>query len=210
MMRKLIAVAALSMASTSMAQQVIEWNYNGQASALGSGCQRSPGQSGDTEFISAGNEVSVVFSRLGVELTGSGDTSKVQKKTCRVILPTKVRSGSYLASLEQTLTYGYERTNGTEGKVQVTSTFYDQTASTIERNIPTAGFNVYSAPSIQARGVSYWRVNPQWCARRDYLGNFKANLTVNGYRSSVSNDIVIQIDGHDIRFDALGRPALCP
>jgi len=59
-----VCVAGLFLASSAWAAQVIEWNYNGQARALGSGCMKKPGRSGDTDFISAGNEMSVIFSRL--------------------------------------------------------------------------------------------------------------------------------------------------
>lgn len=185
--------------------QVIQWNYNNGASALGSGCS-----AGDTQFIASGNEISVVFSKLGVELTGSAGGVKAAKKTCRIIIPTKVRSGFYLGTLSQTLTYGYERNAGTEGTVSVASEFYNQAAGSMERKIPTPGLDEWSVSFAQANASSNWRVLPGWCQRTDYVGNFKANLSVNGYRSAVNRDIVIQIDGHDIRFEALGTPLLCP
>ena len=196
--------------ASAFGQQVISWNFNDQATALGSGCSRDPGRPGDTDFVSAGNEVSVIFSRLGVELTGYAGGAKLAKKTCRVVVPTRVRAGYYLATLNQTLTYGYERTEGTEGKVNVTSDFYGQAAGNITRDIPTSGADQFSAPSLQAKVGSLWRVNPQWCLRADYVGNYKANITVSGFRQATNKDIVIQIDGHDIRFDAVGVPALCP
>lgn len=209
-MKKLLLPIALGIFSTtSLANQVIEWNYNGKARALGTGCRKVPGRTGDTEFIEAGNEMSVIFSRLGVELTGHAGGKKVAKKTCRIIIPTKVRSGWYMAEMQQTLTYGYERTENTEGKVSLVSQFYNQSAGRIQQKIPTRGYDRYSEPFVQKSKTTRWRVRPNWCLRRDYKGNFKANLAVNGYRKSTSKDLVVQIDGHDIRFDAIGTPALC-
>ena len=44
---------------------------------------------------------------------------------------------------------------------------------------------------------------------RDYIGNFKADLVVTGKRANMSKDLKISIDGHDIRFDAVGVAYLC-
>ncbi|MBP6217225.1 MAG: DUF4360 domain-containing protein [Oligoflexales bacterium] len=198
-------LVSASISAAAQAQQVIEWNYNGQAIASGSGCTAA-----DTHFISAGNEMSVIFSQLGVSLTGVADGARVAKKTCRIIIPTRVRTGYYIGVLQQSLTYGYERTSGTEGTVSAVSEFYNQAAGTLQRAIPTPGLNTWSVPSAQAAASSTWRVLPNWCLRSDYVGNFKSNLTVNGYRTATNQDIVIQIDGQDIRFDAAGQAALCP
>lgn len=204
-----LCLAGIVFASSAWASDIIQWNYNGQARALGSGCMKKPGRAGDTEFITAGNEVSVIFSRLGVELSGNGGR-RAGKKTCRMAIPTKVRSGYYIGKLSQTITYGYERNSGTEGKIVVATSFYNQRAGKIVRKIPTPGLDQWSEPFAEAKFKSYWRVRPNWCLRRDYKGNFKANLAVNGYRRSTSRDIIIQIDGHDIRFEAFGKPLLCP
>ena len=69
---------------------------------------------------------------------------------------------------------------------------------------------IISACCSEAKVKTYWRVRPGWCRRHDYKGNFKAQLSVSGYRRSLSNSILVQIDGHDIRFDAMGYPLLCP
>lgn len=193
------------LAGTAVAQQqVIEWDTN-RAQALGTGCNQM-----DTFFIQAGNEVSVVFSTLGVELTGYMGGAKVARKNCRIVIPTKVRAGYYMGKLQQTLTYGYNRSGGTDGKIQVTTKFYEQNAGTIQKTIPTGGLDQYDAPFAEAKNSTTWRVLPGWCTRHDYVGNYKAQFTVTGYRRSTSNDIIIQIDGQDIRFDALGYPLLCP
>ncbi|MBI2602431.1 MAG: hypothetical protein HYW48_05180 [Deltaproteobacteria bacterium] len=208
---KLVAFAAgLLLTGSAFAADVIEWNFNGQANALGSGCRKDAGRPGDTDFISAGNDVSVLFSRLGVSLTGDAGGAKVASKTCRFAIPTKVRAGYYIGRLQQTITYGYERNSGTSGKVSAATTFYGQTAGNLLRNIPTPGLDQWSVPFAEVRHTSLWRVNPSWCLRSDYKGNFMANLAVNGYRESTKRDIVIQINGHDIRFDAVGFPLLCP
>lgn len=193
------------MAAPAFSQDVIEWNYNKQASGLGNGC--GPGE---VAFITAGNEVSVVFSGLGIALDAGDSTGGVTaKKGCRIGIPTKVKAGYYLGKLNQKLTYGYTRTEGTSGMVTAVSEFYGQPAGNISRPIPTPHMNQYAVPLAQAEVNSYWRVSPQWCLSRDYIGNFKSNLIVTAKRQNASKDIKISIDGHDIRFDAVGDAYLC-
>ncbi len=203
-MRIVICLVGAILAGSAFSQQVIEWNYNNQAAALGNGCDKA-----STQFISAGNEMSVVFSNLGISLTGRNSTDKVAKKACRIVIPTKVRAGYYLATLNQKITYGYERTGATEGQISAATEFYGQVAGNLVRQIPTPGLDQFSVPFAQVETNSLWRVNPNWCLRRDFIGNFKATLGVNGYRADINKDIVVQVDGHDIRFDAVGTPALC-
>ncbi len=192
-------------AAPAFAQSVIQWNYNNQAAGLGNGC--GPGE---VRFISAGNEVSVIFSGLGVEMNGGDSTNGLTaKKTCRIVIPTKVQAGYYLGKLEQTITYGYTRTDSTSGQILAYTEFYGQKAGNMSRAIPTPGLNPYNVPSAQMKDVGYWRVNPEWCQARSYIGNFKANLTVTGRRSTAAKDLKISIDGHDIRFDAVGDAYLC-
>lgn len=187
------------------APQVVEWNHTRQASAGGSGCSRT-----DTQFIATGNQVSVIFSKLGVDLSGTAGGRTTDLKKCNIVIPAKVRTGYYLAQLQQTITYGYNRTNNSDGKVSMVSSFYNQAAGKLERTIPTPGLNQFDEPWASASVTSNWRVTPGWCTSTDYEGNFKAQLSVSGYRRTVADSIVVQVDGHDIRFDALGTPALCP
>lgn len=204
-MNKLLLAGSLCLASTASAQQIIEWNYNNRASAGGSGCNRN-----NTEFISAGNEVSVIFSGLGVDLSGYAGGKLTALKKCKLVIPTKVRAGYYLAKLHQTITYGYNRTEGTDGKVSLVSRFYNQGAGRVQKNVPTRGLARYDEPWAEAKTKTLWQVRPSWCQRQAYQGNFKAQLSVSGYRRSTDQSIVVQIDGHDIRLDALGTPLLCP
>ena len=193
------------LAAPAFSQDIINWNFNHQAAGLGNGC--GPGE---VSFITAGNEVSVVFSGLGIAFDADDAAGGItDRKNCRIVIPTKVRAGYYLAKLNQKLSYGYTRTDSTSGTVTAVSEFYGQAAGRITRNIPTPGMNAYAVPLAQAEVNSYWKVSPEWCLTRDYVGNFKANLTTAGKRADISKDLKISIDGHDIRFDAIGDAYLC-
>ena len=198
-------LGAMLGASTLYGNQVIDWNYNNQAKAGGNGCN-----SRNTDFISAGNEISVIFSDLGVNLTTG--SQKVARKVCRIVIPTSVRKGYYMANLTQLITYGYNRTEGTEGKIVVSSRFYNQRAGSITAYAPSRrpSADPFDEPFAEARQRSRWLVRPGMCSPGGYKGNFISQITVNGYRKSKRKQIILQVDGQDIKFIASGYPLLCP
>ena len=199
-------VFGLLLSVPAFSQDVIDWNYNHQASGLGNGCGPN-----EVNFITAGNEVSVIFSGLGIAMDGGDPAGGVTaKKNCRIVIPARVHTGYYLGKLNQRLSYGYTRTDGTAGTVTASTEFYGLSAGNIKRDIPTPGLNKFTVPLTHAETNSYWPVDPNWCQDRDYEGNFKANLIVTGRRTNASKDLKISIDGHDIRFDAVGQGFLCP
>ena len=72
------------------AQQFIEWNYDGTARASGTGCNTQ-----NIAFITAGHEISVIFSQMGINL--QRDTNKREVRvTCNVNIPAKIKSGKFI------------------------------------------------------------------------------------------------------------------
>ena len=150
-MKLAACLVGLFVAVPAFSQSVIDWNYNNQAAGLGNGC--GPGE---VRFISAGNEVSVIFSGLGIAMDAGDSTGGVTaKKSCRIVIPTKVHAGYYLGKLDQTISYGYTRTDSTSGQVTAGTTFYNQPAGTLSKPIPTPGLNQYSVPLAQIKTTSY-------------------------------------------------------
>ena len=116
----LALAAALFVASPASAlPQAITWNA-AKATANGSGCNAF-----DTMFIDAGDQITVVFANLGVELTGTWDDARVALSACSIVIPATVKKGWYLAELNQTMFYGYRRTDGTRGKVSFFARFFN-------------------------------------------------------------------------------------
>lgn len=175
-------------------EQVIQWNYNGKATAEGSGCHTF-----DTIFVDAGNQISIIFSNLVVELTGLADSKEVDEQACHLIIPVRIKAGWYIEEMKQTLFYGYIGTEGTGGEVALQSLLGDNAAGEIRRSIPTPGSDSLDIPYIEATVNSTF--GPDQCSQSDITALYKTELTVRGFRENLSKSIVIQIDGLDIRFD---------
>ena len=198
-----IALGTVLFAAHLMAQQVIKWDDRRYVAA-GNGCQKDV----DTFATSAGNEISFIMSSMGVDLTGSAGGKLTERKSCRLVVPTEVRAGYYLAELKQSVSFGYERAGTSDGKIAIYSQFYGNDLHPLEVNIPLPG-QPYSAPIATRHLVSYWQVNPRWCSTTAYRGNLKDGLVVSGWRKSTADSITLQADGYDVKFEAIGKPMLC-
>lgn len=200
-------IASNAFAGEAIENEVITWNVD-EAVAAGSGCSMD-----DTSIIVAGDQISVIFSNIGIELNGSKDTRLVTRKNCSVVIPAKVKHGWYIGKVEQTLMYGYKRTAGAIGSVSMVSRFFNYVAGKISKQIPVAGKDEFAEPQLETRSKSYLSTpSDRWCKYRDdYKGNYIGSLSLTGSRKSVRDSIVIrQIDGkEDIRFDAVVHGYAC-
>jgi hypothetical protein len=193
-------------ASPAFSEQVIKWDAM-NAIANGSGCNNW-----NTLFITAGHQVTAIFSTLGINLTGTWDDSKAEKKTCTIAIPATVKKGWYIGRLRQTMFYGYARTDGTLGMVSLQGRFFNCYVGGAQEWIPTPGYNPYYAPYVEVAtpDLYFGVLDPSFCdSPTDYEGNYIATLTVLGQRDNIRKGIVVQIDGEDIRFEAMGTPYLC-
>lgn len=184
-------------------QQIVDWNYNGQATANGSGCKPT-----DTAFIAAGNELTVVFGGMGLQLSGPGANSAI--RSCSLVVPAKVKQPEpgtffYVTQLQETLSYGYVRTSMTSGKISMMSRLFNQPAGSLSLNIPTPGEDPTDAPLIQRDSFSQIIVfNPsgQSCSD-DFEGNYVATISATAKRSGATQEILIDVPGQDIRLSAV-------
>ena len=179
--------------------QIVDWNYNGQATANGSGCKPA-----DTAFIAAGNQLTIVFGGMGLDLSGPGANSAI--RSCSIVVPAKVKqpdpnSFYYVAQLQETLSYGYVRTSMTSGRIAMMSRLFNQQAGNLSLTIPTPGENATNAPLIQRDSFSnIFVVNPTGAAcGDDFEGNYVATISATAKRSGPSQEILIDVPGQDIR-----------
>jgi hypothetical protein len=121
--------------STAAFSADLEWNYNGQAIAKGlanpplpAGCDSTV--PGDTDFIVAGNEISVVFSGMFVQL--NEPSSPYQgSKNCHIIIPARLAEGVSLGELDQDLHYSILKDKDTTASVGTRGQFYGRLVSSI-------------------------------------------------------------------------------
>lgn len=194
--------ASLLAAASSMAfGDAVVWNYNNQAIATGQGCM-SRGPMADTFFVSAGPEISVVFSQMGVNL-GDEYAPNAQRTNCSVRIPVKIARGMYIGELSQTFLYGVTKSARTMGSVSGRATFFSLPAARFVHKFPMG--RMMDEPLLDRTVHSDYRVQaPSWCmGNRSLSGNYQLNLGISGQRTSPYESIIVMMDGADIKFEAV-------
>lgn len=206
MTKSLFAAAVFALAGTALADDVV-WNFNNKAVAKGSGCS-SQGATPDTYFVTAGPEVSVVFSRLGVNLASDMDPMAARQE-CAVRIPVKIAKGRYIGKLVQTLLFGVSKSPGAAGSVAMRATFFNEPAAVVSESF-ARGAQV-DEPLREVRKVNKYRVtrdDPR-CKNPGVKGLYAFNMAVSGSRDNPQESVVMQIDGADIKFTATAQIHEC-
>lgn len=189
-----------TIASVALAGEV-QWNFNNGAIAAGTAC-KSMGADADTFFISSGNEVSVVFSRLGINL-GDEYAPTAERHTCNVRIPVRIAKGMYIGKLDQTLLYGVTKSQGSSAEISARATFFNKPAAFVSRTFPR-GFAMDEALQTMTASQDYQVNAPSWCTFSTGMsGLYAVNLAVAGQRDNPYENLVVQIDGADIKFQAV-------
>jgi hypothetical protein len=202
-------VAVLTVLSASVASAQVTWDANG-AIAMGSAC-RSIAQNGapppDTFFIAAGEDVSVIFTDFGIDLT-EADTESTAVHSCLVRIPITVAPRVALAELTQQLHWGYAKDKETEAEVFASGTFF---------NLPTRGIRASVGPWVE--GVETWlteeasdtflHLNGRFCKKQPMKSFLSINLSVSARRKSKSKNISVRVHGEDIKYEVFAKWKRC-
>jgi hypothetical protein len=206
MYSKILAGSLVSLFATSALAAEVQWNFNNRAVAVGTAC-KSMGADADTFFINAGNEFSVVFSRMGVSL-GTEYGPNAERQNCTVRVPVRISKGMYIGELTQTLLYGVTKSARTSGEISARATFFNLPAASIRVPLPYGRFMDDSLRTVSVK--SDYRVNaPTWCSRPGLEGMYAVNLATAGQRDAPNESIVMQIDGADLKFQAVAGFYYC-
>jgi hypothetical protein len=203
--------SAVIMAEIASAQQVIRWDvYSPRTVIAGSGCQKDV----DAFATENGNDLSVVFTNLGVDLPGGGGSRLADRKNCSVRIPAEIAKGYYIGELTQRVSYGVTKSAGSQGSVATRSTFFGYNVSPYTVVVPY-GTHINNPLMVQSR-VDRFQVNtrPDWvrgfCApTRNPQGLYSANLAVAGQKDSRFEDLLMFVDGLDLKFEVLTRFVQC-
>jgi hypothetical protein len=201
MLRQVLSGALLASIATSAFAAEVDWNFNGRAVAAGTAC-KSMGDDADTFFITAGNEISVVFSRLGINL-GDEYAPTAERHTCNIRIPVRIAKGHYIGRLEQTLLYGVTKSARSSAEISARATFFNKPAAFISRTFPR-GVAMDEALQTATSSQDYQVFAPSWCVMSTGLnGMYSANLAIAGQRDNPYENLVVQVDGADIKFQAV-------
>jgi hypothetical protein len=208
MIRTIISVGALvavaSVAAPAGAQTVpsVVWDVNDTILG-GTGCSVADG---DTLVLASGNDLSIIFSNLGVNLPGGSSDALSARSNCAVRVPTEIAKGIYVGELTQTLTYGITKTAASNGSVSTMSTFFGFDVSPYTISFPQ-GTTYNIAEQIESRQDTFtvnapWQQG--WCSPyRSLSGLYGANMAVSGTRATANDDLIMFVDGLDLQYDVL-------
>lgn len=221
MIRSLVvtALAAGTLSITAFAQSdisgradgTVRWDANAAVLA-GSGCQKDI----DSFVLAAGNDLSIVFSNLGFSLAGGSGAPLAARKNCAVRVPATIAKGLYIGELVQQVTYGVTKTAGAQGAVATRSTFFGFPVSPYTVSLPY-GQNI-NQPFLTNTRRDLFRVDTtegsswiaSWCAlQRNPRGLYQANLAVSGQKDSDYEDLIMFVDGLDLKFEVRAALVFC-
>jgi hypothetical protein len=177
----------------------VAWDTT-KAFAGGNGCN-STGPFPDAWFIAAGGDVSVIFSRMGVDLTPA-TAANTAVTSCLVRIPVVFDASIALARLEQTLWWGYAKDLGTEADLGVNATFC---------TVPTKSISGYVGKAIQgvqalidSRVSNTYLISAPYCQGHKVSCLYQAQLAVAARRDPCKDkcqDISVRIFGEDIELE---------
>jgi hypothetical protein len=203
MMNGALFSAALLGAGAAYAQQSVVWDVNSpQTIIAGTGCQKDV-----DAFASAnGNDLAVVFTRLGVDLPGGASRTLADRKNCSVRVPAAIAPGVYIGTLTQRISYGVIKTAKSSGSLATRSSFFGFGVSPHTVNLPFG----YAAnqPLLTNQRVDQFYVHTQpdwvrgWCSpSRAPRGFYQANIAVQGQKSTAQEDLIMFVDGLDLKYE---------
>ena len=207
---KLSLAAAASMISMSaFAQQSVQWDAN-RAILAGQGCVKDV----DAFITENGNDLSIVFTNLGVNLPGGGSRVLAARSSCIARVPATIAPGVYIGKLSQTISYGVTKTARAVGSVATRSTFFGFNVSPHTVNLPYG--RQMNSPLLQESRQDLFSVQTTpswysgWCSpNRAPKGLYQANLAVSGQKDSANEDLIMFVDGLDLKYEVVASLVKC-
>lgn len=203
------SLATFSFAGTAEAAAV-QWQTNSSAFVIaGTGCQKDV----DAFATTNGNDLAIVFTNLGVNLPGSGASNQLaDRKNCTVRVPASIAKGVYIGQLTQQFTYGVTKTAGANASVATRSTFFGFNVSPYTWSVPQ-GVDINEPLMTQSR-VDNFAVNSPWWQgwcnpNRPLQGLYQANIAVSGQRNNMWEDLIVFVDGLDLKYEVLSAFYTC-
>lgn len=198
-----VGSAVIMLADIASAQQSVLWDVSSpQTIIAGSGCQKDV----DAFASTNGNDLAVVFTRLGVDLPGGGAPALADRKNCSVRVPATIAPGIYIGQLTQRLSYGVIKTSAATGALSTRSTFFGFDVSPYTVSLPY-GYAVNQPLLTQQRTDRFSvQTTPSWlqgwCSRsRAPRGFYQANVAVSGQKANRYEDLIMFVDGLDLKYE---------
>jgi len=168
----------------------------------------------DAWAIAAGADVSMVFTRMTIDLPGNGaDPSLAQRKNCSIRIPVTIARGFYVGQVTQTLSVGATKSDNVDIDGGARSTFFNLPLTSPHPHAfagPGTAFN-----NGQLSAAMHDLFGPfSFCnvpgSNAIISGLFQSNLVVSGVRATSAENLIIGIDALDVRYDVQTQWFHCP
>jgi hypothetical protein len=119
--------------------------------------------------------------------------------------------------LDQSLLFGIIKSGGSEGNIRFRARFFGIPLLSPELSFPR-GLRVNDPQRLERRQDRFRRGRPgqagqwigAWCKReRPARGAFQGQIAVSGRRESPSEDLLLFVDGLDLRFEIVAQLGSC-
>jgi hypothetical protein len=203
---KIISMLSFFSFSAPAWSQTVEWMNGG---VQGNGCRMD-----DTGIFIFGDEISYVFSSLGINLSDASGGPKAMNKFCNVSADARVNQGNYVTDFQQVLTYGGIKTQwGSQASIMTFAQFYGHQIKPfkvmlrngMEFNQPLVSETLSDKDTAVAK--ANW-----WCKpNRNPNGHLKGRISVNGQLvAGEAGSVALSAQTFDIKYAASILWAPCP
>ncbi len=206
----LASIATLSAGAAKADVAAVKWDVASHTYIIaGTGCQKDV----DAFAATNGNDLSIVFTNLGVNLPGNGTLRQLaDRKTCALRIPAEIARGYYIGRLTQQFTYGVTKTAASSASVSTMSTFFGFNVSPYTWTVPNGV--AMDEPLLTQRREDDFLVRSTWyngwCSlTRNPKGLYQANIAVTGMRNSSREDLIVFVDGLDLKYEILAQVFTC-
>ncbi len=198
------------------ATQPVIWHAE-QAVLAGTGCRGgvAAGTTPDSWAIANGQDLSIVFTNLQVNLPGNGTVGDFAGRSqCSVRVPVEIVRGFYVGDLEQTITIGVTKSDNANLSGAATSTFFNLPVSSPSIQVPSGPGTALNFAELSATSHDALRVSA-FCksftpGQNTIPGLYRSNVAVSAQRDSAADDAIIGADAVDVRWDIQTRWFVCP
>jgi hypothetical protein len=187
----------------------VTWELNKPYVIAGTGCQNNV----DAFAAANGDDLSIVFTNLGINLPGDGFSSQLaDMKSCLVRIPASIAKGLYIGQLTQTFTYGVTKSANTHAAVATHSTFFGFPVSPLPFALPQG--LAEDNPLLTQTRTDNFLVNTPWWAgwcnpNRSLEGLYQASIAVAGQRADLHENLIVFVDGLDLKYEVLASLFTC-
>ncbi len=184
--------------------QTVEWM---DGNVQGNGCRMD-----DTAIFIFADEISYVFSSLGINLSDAGGV-KAMNKFCNVSADARVDQGNYVTEFQQVLTYGGVKTQwGSQAAIMTSAQFYGHQIKPFRIEFQNGTpFNEPIVSRTLSDGETTLQKENWWCQpNRNPKGHLKGRIAVNGQLlGSEGGSVALSAQTFDIKYAATIRWAPC-